>query len=395
MSERWRVEASRVWTGSGTAPIDDAVIDGEGATITYVGTQDSAPDFFGTARSAGLVTPALIDAHTHAAWAGHRHAEYMLRMQGADYVTIAQAGGGIARSYEALTAVDDDTLFAILDARLRRMARQGVATVEVKSGYGLTTAGELKQLRAITRASKNPTLPRVVRTFLALHAVAPGLSRGEHIDRMVGELLPQVAREHLADRVDAYVDTHAFTVDEADRLFRAARELGLAVTVHAGQFSNVGGAELAARHGAQSADHLENISMDGARALAQAGVRAVLLPIASYTLRQAPPPVALLREASVRLVVASDANPGTAPTESLPLAMALAVREYGLTIEEVMHGVTTEAAAALGLPSPVLCAGAPATMTLWDLPHENALAMPWGAPPLVDVWREGRSLITP
>jgi imidazolonepropionase len=157
----------------------------------------------------------------------------------------------------------------------------------------------------------------------------------------------------------------------------------------------VGGAELAARFGAGSADHLEHLSATGAQALAQAGTRAVLLPVASYTLRQAPPPVALLREAGVRLVVASDANPGTAPTESLPLAMALAVREYGLSVEEALRGATIEAAAALGIPSPALEVGSPATLSLWDLPHENALVMPWGAPPVVDVWREGRSLLAP
>jgi imidazolonepropionase len=395
MSARWRIHAARVWTGGSLGVLEDTAIDGEGPAITSIGPRAQATPFDGATFRAGLVTPALVDAHTHAAWAGHRHAEYVLRMQGADYVTIAKAGGGIVRSHEAVAAASEDELTANLFARLKRMARQGVATVEVKSGYGLTVEGETKQLRAIARAAREPSLPRIVSTFLALHALPPGTSRDDHLARMIDELLPRVAAERLAERVDAYVDPHAFTVDEGERLFAAAISLGLRCTVHAGQFGDVGGAELAARFGAGSADHLEHLSATGAQALAQARTRAVLLPVASYTLRQAPPPVALLREAGVRLVVASDANPGTAPTESLPLAMALAVREYGLSVEEALRGATIEAAAALGIPSPALEVGSPATLSLWDLPHENALVMPWGAPPVVDVWREGRSLLAP
>jgi imidazolonepropionase len=389
----WRFHAQRLWTGTQAGALDDVVLEGEGTRIARIlARSDAAPLASGT-PSVGLVTPGLVDAHTHAAWAGHRHAEYVLRLQGADYVTIAKAGGGIVRSHEAVAAIDEDALFEVLVARLRRMARHGVTAVEVKSGYGLTVDGERKQLRVMARAHAERGLPRLVRTFLALHAVPPGVTREEHVRLMVDELLPEVAAENLADRVDAYVDPHAFTVDEAERLFARARSLGLAVTIHAGQFGDIGGAELAAKYDAGSADHLENISREGARALAMAGVRAALLPIASYTLRQAPPPVALLREAGVKLVVASDANPGTAPTESLPLAMALAAREYGLTVEEILRGVTIEAAAALGLPSPALEAGAEATLAMWDLPHENALVMPWGTPPLVDVWRGGVSLL--
>ncbi len=393
MSVRWRILAGRVWTGGEAGTLDAAVVEGEGQTITWLGPRARAAPFEGSTFHAGLVTPALVDAHTHAAWAGHRHDEYVLRMQGADYVTIAKAGGGIVRSHEAVAAASVEELEATLVARLRRMARQGVATVEVKSGYGLTIDGETKQLRAMARAAARLDLPRIVRTFLALHAIPPGTSREDHLARMIDELLPAVAAERLAERVDAYVDPHAFTVAEAERLFDAAARLGLRCTVHAGQFGDVGGAELAARYAAGSADHLEHVSTRGARALEAAGTRAVLLPVASYTLRQAPPPLALLRDAGVRLVVASDANPGTAPTESLPLALALAVREYGLTVDEALRGGTVEAAAALGLPSPALAEGAEATLTLWDLPHENALIMPWGAPPVVDVWRAGRSLL--
>ena len=393
MKAPWRFHARRLWTGAEVGTLEDVVVEGEGARISRIVPRAEAAPLAADTRSVGLVTPGLIDAHTHAAWAGHRHTEYVLRLQGADYVTIAKAGGGIVRSHEAVAAIDEDDLAEVLIARLRRMARQGVTAVEVKSGYGLTLEGERKQLRAMARAQAATGVPRIVRTFLALHAVPPGVTREEHVRRMVDELLPEVAEAGLAERVDAYVDPHAFTVDEADIFFARAQHLGLAVTIHAGQFGDIGGAELAAKYRAGSADHLENVSREGARALALAGVRAALLPIASYTLRQAPPPVALLRDAGVRLVVASDANPGTAPTESLPLAMALAAREYGLTVDEILRGVTVEAAAALGLPSPAIGPGAEATMTLWDLPHEDALVMPWGAPPIVDVWRAGSSLL--
>lgn len=350
-----------------------------------------------TARTihAPLVTAGLVDAHTHAAWAGSRHGEYAMRMAGADYVAIAAAGGGIVNSHRAIAETSEDDLARILVARLRRMARQGVTTIEIKSGYGLTPELELRQLRAIARAAGRKDVPRIVPTFLALHALPPERrdSRASYVEEMIA-LLPEIARERLAEYVDAYVDPHAFTVDEAKRLGERARELGLGVRLHVGQFGDIGGAELAAALGAASADHLEHVSATGAAALAKAGTAAVLLPVASFTLRQDPPPVAMLRDAGVALVVASDANPGTAPTESLPLAMALAVRSYGLTPEEALLGATAHAARSLGRPDlGVIAIGSPADLVLWDHPHEHAIVQPWGVARARAVLRAGDVLI--
>ncbi len=350
-----------------------------------------------TARTlhAPLVTAGLVDAHTHAAWAGSRHDEYAMRMAGADYVAIAAAGGGIQSTHRAVAETSEDDLARLLVARLRRMARQGVTTIEVKSGYGLTPELELRQLRAIARAAIRSDLPRIVPTFLALHALpdARRSDRGRWIDEMLA-LLPEIAGAKLAEYVDAYVDAHAFTVDEARRLGVRARELGLGVRLHVGQFSDVGGAELAAELGAASVDHLEHVGPPGAAALARAGTTAVLLPVASFTLRQDPPPVALLRSAGVRIAVASDANPGTAPTESLPLALALAVRSYGLTPAEALLGATVNAALSLSRPSAgVIRCGAVADLVLWDHPHENAIVQPWGVARARAVLRGGEILI--
>jgi imidazolonepropionase len=405
------------------------------------------PDVPVAGHPAELLTPGLVDAHTHAPWVGSRAGEYVLRMAGGDYEAIAAAGGGIAASMRAVRAANGEQIAGELRARLRRMASLGVTTVEAKSGYGLDEASERKQLEAVADASRHPDLPRVVPTYLALHALPPearGLARGGedrggedrggedrggedrggeerggeergghekggtgsppadslaadralYAERVAGEWLPAIAKARLARFADAYVDRSAFSVDDARRVLSRARELGLGVRIHAGQFADVGAAELAASLGAASADHLENVGAAGIDALAAAGVRAVLLPIASFTLRQAPPPIAAFRAAGVPLVVASDSNPGTAPSESLPLALALAVRLYGLTVAEALLGATREAAASLGLGEVcgVLRAGLRADVTAWDLPHEDALVEPWGVARAAWVLRDGRRI---
>jgi imidazolonepropionase len=365
--------------------LEDGALLIEGGRIAAIGTAAEltpAELVLGgdSVHRAELVTPGLVDAHTHAAWVGSRHAEYALRMQGADYEAIAAAGGGILSSMRAVREARVDQLERALAARLGRMASLGVTTIEVKSGYGLDTEGERKQLEAIRAVTRRPGTPRVSATFLALHALPPEAC-GDR-DAYAREALARVedfATADLFDWVDAYVDRSAFSVAQARPVLAAARRLGRGARLHAGQFADVGGAELAAEVGAASADHLENVSEAGAEALAAAGTRAVLLPIASFTLGQAPPPVALLRRAGVGLVVASDANPGTAPSESLPLAMALAVRSYGLTVAEAILGATREAALSLGLADTgVLRPEASADLVLWDLPHEAALVQPWG-----------------
>jgi imidazolonepropionase len=302
-------------------------------------------------------------------------------MAGGDYRDIAKAGGGILSTYRAVATASEDALAEALIGRLRRMAALGVTTVEVKSGYGLEPEHEMKQLAAVARAAASERVPAVVPTFLALHALPPDANRAAYVARVAGELVPRVARQGRARFVDAYVDANAFTVAEARAVGEAARAHGLGVRLHVGQFADVGGAELAAELGAASVDHVEHISAAGISALARAGVAAVLLPVASFTLAQSPPPVAALREAGVLLVVASDANPGTAPTESLPLALALAVRAYGLSPDEALLAATRSAALSLGLGDRgVLREGARADVVVWDLPHEHAIVQPWGGP---------------
>lgn len=345
-------------------------------------------------RRATLVTPGLVDAHTHAAWVGSRHAEYAVRMQGGDYEAIAKAGGGITSTMRAVRAASRDEIAAELEARLARMVAMGVTTVEVKSGYGLDLAGEEKLLEAAAQAGAAGGAPRVVATYLALHALPPEANdRSAYAASVVDEELPALARRGLFSFVDAYIDRSAFSVEHARPLLRKARDLGFGVRAHVGQFADVGGAELIAELGAASADHLEHLGPRGADALAAARARAGLLPIASFTLGQAPPPVDLLRRAGVPLVVASDANPGTAPTESLPLALALAVRSYGLTVAEAILGATREAALSLGVEDTgVIAEGRSADLVLWDLPHEAALVQPWGVPRARTVIRSGSAI---
>ena len=381
--------------------IEDGAIAIEGDRIVEVGPRlallvASGPGDTVIERPHAFVSPGLVDAHTHAPFAGSRHGEYALRMAGASYEEIARAGGGIISSMRAVRATSREELARQLAARLARMARLGVTTVEAKSGYGLDLANETKQLEAVADASSRQDLPRVVPTYLALHALDPdgGLDRRGLAARVASIDLPSIAAAGLARFVDAYVDRNAFSVADARLVLSRARELGLGVRLHVGQFADVGGAELTAELGASSADHLENVGPAGIDALAAAGVRAVLLPVASFTLGQAPPPVAALRARGVQLVVASDANPGTAPTESLPLALAFAVRSYGLTVAEAILGATREAALSLGLSDVgVLRAGARADVVLWDLPHEAALVQPHGVGRAEAVWRDGARIV--
>ncbi|MBK9259555.1 MAG: imidazolonepropionase [Polyangiaceae bacterium] len=343
-----------------------------------------------------LVTPGLVDAHTHAPWMGSRDGEYAMRMAGAGYEEIAAAGGGIVSSMRAIRTADVSDIERTLLARVRRMMSLGVTTIECKSGYGLDLESERKQLDAVKRVSVCPDVPRLVPTYLALHAVPPEAraDRAAYVRDVESISVPTIAAENLARYVDVYVDRAAFSVSEARPVLRCALDAGLGVRLHVGQFADVGGAELAAELGAASVDHVEHIGAAGIDALARASVSVVLLPTASLTLGQTPPPVDAFRKAGIPLVVASDANPGTAPTESLPLAMAIAVRTYGLSVAETILGVTSRAAASLGLGAEcgMIRKGFRADMVLWDLPHENAIVQPWGVSRAVSVYRDGRSI---
>ncbi|MBX3231650.1 MAG: imidazolonepropionase [Labilithrix sp.] len=384
------------------AVVEDGAILYDDHSISWIGPRASVKDKVEVIDYGDrVVTPGLIDAHTHAAWVGSRHNEYVTRMAGGDYRKIAEGGGGILATYRAVAKASEDAIAEELTARLRRMADLGVTTVEVKSGYGLEPEYELKQLRAIAKARADASLPSVAATYLALHAL-PEMARANrdhYVLRAGTALVQEVAEQRLAHFVDAYVDDNAFTADEARIVCESARRKGLGVRLHVGQFADVGGVELAIEVGAKSVDHLEHVSPGGIAALAKAGVVATLLPIASFTLRQEPPPIEALRKAGVTMAIASDANPGTAPSESLPLAMGLAIATYGLTPAEAILGATRAAAMSLGLhsssagrPRGSLAPGARPDIVVWDLPHEHAILQPWGAAKTHLVLRNGRPI---
>jgi imidazolonepropionase len=390
--------ASRVLTcDGGLGVIENGAVLVRDGRIAFVGPVANAPKTNATLRDLGqcLITPGLVDSHTHAAWVGSRHEEYVMKMRGADYREIAAKGGGIVSSHRALASSTVADIHATLRARLRRMASMGVTTCEVKSGYGLSYELEERQLLAIAEASRDPALPCVVPTFLALHALPPELKerREEYVTSVCEHAVPDVAKRKLARFVDAYVDQNAFTTAEARRLATVATAHGLVVRLHVGQFADVGGAELGAEVGAASCDHLENVGEGGVRAMVEKGVYCTLLPTASFTLKQSPPDIALFRRLGAKLCVASDSNPGTAPSESLPLALSLAVRLYGLSTEEALLGATRHAALSLREPDRgALFVGAHADLVAWDLPHEDALMQPWGVSRVRLALREGRAL---
>jgi imidazolonepropionase len=332
-----------------------------------------------------LVTPGLIDCHTHAIHAGHRAVEFGLRLQGASYADIARAGGGILSTVSATRAATEDELLTGALPRIDQLIASGVTTIEVKSGYGLTVADELKMLRAARQITRHR--PVTVRTtHLAAHAIPPEY-KGRAAAYIAEIALPSLRAAHaegLVDAVDAFCETIAFSVDDLAPLFAEARALGLPVKLHAEQLSDQGGAAFAAGHQALSADHLEYLSPAGIKAMATAGTVAVILPGAFYTLRETQaPPIQALRVAGVPMAVATDLNPGSSPLASLTLAMNMACTLFRLTPEEALLGTTTHAARALGLADRGRIApGLRADLCLWDADHPAELAYRIGATPL-------------
>ena len=339
------------------------------------------------------ITPGLIDCHTHAVFGGNRAAEFEMRLGGASYEDIAAAGGGILSTVAHTRAATEAALVEAAAARLSRLIAEGVTTVEIKSGYGLDSETEHKMLR--TARALGERLPISVRTsYLGAHTVPPEFAgrRADYLALVCEEVLPAVARAGLADAVDVFCEGIAFTAAETAAVFEAAKAHGLAVKLHADQLSDTGGAALAARFGALSADHLEHTSADGIAALAAAGTVAVLLPGAYYTLGAAKaPPVPALRARGVAMAVASDCNPGSSPVLSLLLMLNMACTLFGLTPEEALAGVTRNAAAALGLAADrgVLALGMRADLALWDIAHPGELAYWIGAKPCAGAVKDG------
>jgi len=335
------------------------------------------------------LTPALIDCHTHLVFGGNRASEFEQRLRGASYEDIAAAGGGILSTVRATREASADELFDAALTRVNALASEGVATVEIKSGYGLDVDTEIRMLEVARRLGRESSVD--VRTsLLAAHTVPPEFEHNPdgYIDLICDEILPRVVEHDLADAVDAYCESIAFSPAQIEKLFHKASELGLPVKLHADQLSNGGGAELAARFSALSADHLEYTSSTGVAALAASNSVAVLLPGAFLTLAETQsPPLDELRSNDVPIAVATDCNPGTSPICSLRTAMMLACRLWKLTPEECLAGATREAARALGLlhDRGTLEVGKRADIATWDISHPRELAYWVGTPQLADL----------
>jgi imidazolonepropionase len=363
--------------------VEHAAIGWRDGAIAYAGPCSGLPDSPETLAThvesvrGALVSPGLVDCHTHLVFAGDRANEFEMRLNGASYEAIAQAGGGILSSVRATRAASEDELFVQSLPRAQGLLRDGVTTLEIKSGYGLDLDTELKMLRVARRIGE--TLGITVRTsFLGLHALPPEFKqrRADYVDRVCDEWLPRAAGENLVDAVDAFCEGIAFTPAEVRRCFERARELGLPVKLHADQLSDLGGGALAAAFQGLSADHLECATADAVAAMARSGTVAVLLPGSFFALRETRlPPIEALREHGVPMAVATDLNPGTSPLRSLRLAISMACTLFRLTPEEALRGATVNAARALGLRDRgTLAFGQRADLVVWHARRPAELA---------------------
>jgi imidazolonepropionase len=376
--------------GAPYGAIRDGALAVKDGRISWVGPRSEWKDKATREHDArgAWITPGLVDCHTHLVYAGDRAAEFELRLKGASYEEIARAGGGIVSTVAQTRAATEDELVRTAQARLRQWLAEGAAVVEVKSGYGLDRETELKMLRAARRLQG----VTVKTTFLGAHAL-PAEYKGrddDYIDFVCNEVMPLAK----ADAVDAFCEGIGFTPAQTERVFQAAKKHGMAVKLHADQLSDLGGAVLAARHGALSADHLEYTSDEGVRAMARAGTVAVLLPGAFYFLREKQlPPVEALRRHGVPIALATDNNPGSSPLTSLLLTMNLACTLFRLTPEEALAGITRNGARALGMQAThgTLEAGKRADLALWEIDSPAALAYAMGANPCAGVIRNGET----
>jgi imidazolonepropionase len=378
--------------------VDDAALVVEGEDLAWVGPRADVPaDLLARCTEqhdtqGALITPGLIDCHTHLVYGGDRAHEFELRLQGASYEDIARAGGGIASTVMATRAASAAELYQRSEKRLRRLLSEGVTTVEIKSGYGLSLEHERKSL-SVAQALGLALPVDVRKTFLGAHAVPPEFAgrTDDYVDAVL-HMLPVLHSEGLVDAVDGFCERIAFSTAQMERVFAAAQALRLPVKLHAEQLSDSGGAALAARYGALSCDHLEWLSPEGAKAMAHAGSVAVLLPGAFYFLRETKvPPVALLREHRVPMAISTDSNPGSSPSTSLLLMLNMACTLFRLTPEEALAGVTRHAAAALGLHDRgVLAAGKRADFVLWDVERPAELSYALGANPRLQTVFKGQ-----
>lgn len=398
-------DALTLWRNGRIATCDESMtVFEQGALLTrsgrieWVGEASSLPEFRAPAEVRDLdgawVTPGLIDCHTHLVFAGTRATEYAQRLKGRTYAEIARAGGGILSTMRAVREASEQQLFDESVPRLQSLLDEGVTTVEIKSGYGLTLADETKMLR-VGRALQRAFPVTIKNTLLAAHTLPPEYAgrAAEYIEVIGEDWLPRLCDEHLVDAVDVFCESIGFDVKLSERLFESAQALGLPVKMHAEQLSNLGGSQMAARNGALSCDHLEFSTPEDAAALAAAGTVAVLLPVAFYCLAEGrKPPVQAFRTARTQMAVASDCNPGSAPGTSLLLAMSMATRLFGLTSDEALAGVTRNAAHALGEQANrgTLAAGKAADFVIWNIRSIEELSYWIGFNPRRSVIRAGR-----
>ncbi|MEZ5442046.1 MAG: imidazolonepropionase [Lysobacterales bacterium] len=402
--QRWDrlILASRVATadGGGYGLIDDAAIGIQQGRFCFVGARDrlpAAPDQLADRVETlpdGLLTPGLIDAHTHLVFAGRRADEFERRLAGESYAQIAESGGGIRSTVSQTRLADETELLRSALPRAQALLADGVTTLEIKSGYGLDLETEARQLRT-ARAVGQHTGQRIRTSYLGAHALPPGYSgvRADYLRQIIDQYLPTLHQRGLIDAVDAYCEGIAFSAEELRPLFERARQLGLPVKLHADQLSDAGGAALAAEYSALSADHLEYTSASGIAALAAAGTVAMILPGAFVVLGETQkPPIAALRQANVPMAVATDLNPGSSPLLSLRAAMHLACALFGLTPTEAFLGVTVHAARALGLHGQCgqIAVGQAADLVWWPLESPVELAYWLGGTPARRIWINGQ-----
>lgn len=358
--------------------IENAALVIEGAHLAWVGKQADLPlqyqDWPNQKMDGEWITPGLVDCHTHVIYGGDRANEFAWRLHGESYASIHQKGGGINATVSATRSASEAALEVQATRRIKQMMRHGTTTVEIKSGYGLDPLHEIKMLKVAKAIQKKLPLD-IFPTFLGLHAIPKGSTqRQQYIEQMLDEVLPQLVDEKLIKAVDIFVENIAFQLEEAKQLFAVAKSLDLGIKVHAEQLSAMGGAALAAKMGALSADHLEYIDEQGIKAMAEAGTVAVLLPGAFYFLQETQkPPILKLRDAGVTIALATDCNPGSSPVVSLPLIMNMGCVLFNMTPEEALLGVTKHAAKALGFSDRgMLKAGYRADLALWQIasPYE-------------------------
>ncbi|MBH0051590.1 imidazolonepropionase [Pseudoalteromonas sp. SWYJZ19] len=378
--------------------IENAAIAIKNGKIAWIGEQSTLPSFdvFATPTlsiKGQWLTPGLIDCHTHLVFAGSRSQEFEQRLQGVSYEQIATQGGGIASTVKATRAADREQLFVDAKDRLNTLLKEGVTTVEIKSGYGLDTENEIKILEVARLLGEHHPID-IKTTFLGAHALPPEYKgrADEYIDLVCTDMLDQVVANNLADAVDVFCENVGFSYSQTKRVFQAAKKHNLPVKCHAEQLSNQHGAELVAQFNGLSADHIEHLDEEGVKAMANAGTVAVLLPGAFYFLRETQfPPIELLNQYKVPIAIASDFNPGTSPLCSVHLMMNMACTLFRLTPEQALAGVTRNAAKALGLDDRgILKVGARADIAHWQISHPSQLSYQFGVNKLLNLWILGR-----